>query len=117
MPHIATLPFKVLQQMVHHPLTDKGIAQFKADWARAPRPRQRELRTRAKSRDPATADRAPSVGRLIHRVASTTDLYSPLLQSSVRSQSRKPVSWPDSGFPIRALLGSFAAAAVRSSAA
>ncbi len=33
--HIATLPFKVLQQMVHHPLTDKGIAQFKADWAKA----------------------------------------------------------------------------------
>ena len=33
--HIATTPFKVLQQMVHHPLTDKGIAQFKADWASA----------------------------------------------------------------------------------
>ena len=33
--HIATLPFKVLQQMIHHPLTDKGIAQFKADWAKA----------------------------------------------------------------------------------
>lgn len=30
--HIATIPFKVLQQMVHHPLTDRGIAQFKADW-------------------------------------------------------------------------------------
>jgi len=33
--HIATVPFKVLQQMVHHPLTDKGIEQFKADWAKA----------------------------------------------------------------------------------
>ena len=33
--HIATLPFKILQQMVHHPLTDKGIAQFKKDWAAA----------------------------------------------------------------------------------
>ena len=33
--HIATLPFKILQQMVHHPLTDKGIAQFKSDWASA----------------------------------------------------------------------------------
>jgi transaldolase len=33
--HIATLPFKVLQQMVHHPLTDKGIAQFRADWDKA----------------------------------------------------------------------------------
>ena len=33
--HIATLPFKVLQQMVHHPLTDKGIVQFKRDWEAA----------------------------------------------------------------------------------
>jgi transaldolase len=33
--HIATLPFKVFQQMVHHPLTDKGIAQFRADWETA----------------------------------------------------------------------------------
>jgi transaldolase len=30
--HIATIPFKVFQQMVRHPLTDKGIAQFRADW-------------------------------------------------------------------------------------
>jgi transaldolase len=33
--HIATVPFKVLQQMVHHPLTDKGIVQFKQDWEAA----------------------------------------------------------------------------------
>ena len=33
--HIATVPFKVLQQMVHHPLTDKGIVQFKKDWEAA----------------------------------------------------------------------------------
>lgn len=33
--HIVTLPFKVLQQMVHHPLTDKGIVQFRADWDKA----------------------------------------------------------------------------------
>jgi len=33
--HIATLPFKVFQQMVRHPLTDKGIAQFRADWEAA----------------------------------------------------------------------------------
>jgi transaldolase len=32
---IATIPFKVLQQMVHHPLTDKGIVQFKKDWETA----------------------------------------------------------------------------------
>jgi len=33
--HIATMPFKVLQQMVHHPLTDKGIVQFRTDWEKA----------------------------------------------------------------------------------
>ncbi len=33
--HIATLPFKVLQQMIHHPLTDKGIVTFRADWEKA----------------------------------------------------------------------------------
>ena len=33
--HVATLPFKVLQQMVRHPLTDKGIEQFKKDWTKA----------------------------------------------------------------------------------
>lgn len=29
---IATIPFKVLQKMVKHPLTDRGIDQFLADW-------------------------------------------------------------------------------------
>jgi transaldolase len=29
------VPFKVLQQMVHHPLTDKGIVQFRKDWENA----------------------------------------------------------------------------------
>ena len=30
--HIATIPMKVLQQMVKHPLTDKGIESFMKDW-------------------------------------------------------------------------------------
>ncbi|MEO8246139.1 MAG: fructose-6-phosphate aldolase [Chloroflexota bacterium] len=30
--HIATVPLKVLRQMIHHPLTDSGIAQFRSDW-------------------------------------------------------------------------------------
>lgn len=29
---IATIPFKVMQSMTGHPLTDKGIQQFMADW-------------------------------------------------------------------------------------
>ena len=32
---VATLPFKVFRQMVRHPLTDKGIAQFQSDWRKA----------------------------------------------------------------------------------
>ena len=37
--HIATVPFKVLGQMLHHPLTDLGIKRFQDDWAKV----QREL--------------------------------------------------------------------------
>ncbi|MEE8443617.1 MAG: fructose-6-phosphate aldolase [Dehalococcoidia bacterium] len=33
--HIATVPFKVLTQMAHHPLTDIGVARFTEDWKRA----------------------------------------------------------------------------------
>ena len=29
---IATVPFKVLMQMVNHPLTDQGIEKFQADY-------------------------------------------------------------------------------------
>jgi transaldolase len=29
---IATVPLKVLRQMIHHPLTDTGILQFRKDW-------------------------------------------------------------------------------------
>lgn len=32
---IATIPFKVMQQMTHHPLTDKGIKSFMDDWNKA----------------------------------------------------------------------------------
>jgi transaldolase len=30
---VATLPAKVFHQMVRHPLTDRGLEQFLADWA------------------------------------------------------------------------------------
>jgi transaldolase len=33
--HIATVPLKVLSQMIHHPLTDRGIVQFRKDWEAA----------------------------------------------------------------------------------
>ena len=32
---IATIPYKVLTQMIHHPLTDVGVARFTQDWQRA----------------------------------------------------------------------------------
>jgi transaldolase len=30
--HVATIPPNVLKQLVHHPLTDKGLAAFLSDW-------------------------------------------------------------------------------------
>jgi transaldolase len=30
--HIATVPYKVLMQMIQHPLTDVGVARFLSDW-------------------------------------------------------------------------------------
>jgi transaldolase len=33
--HVATIPFKVLDQMIKHPLTDRGLDQFLKDWEKA----------------------------------------------------------------------------------
>ncbi|MCK2000204.1 fructose-6-phosphate aldolase [[Brevibacterium] frigoritolerans] len=33
--HIATIPYKVIEQLSQHPLTDKGLAGFAADWKNA----------------------------------------------------------------------------------
>lgn len=32
--HVATIPPNVIKQLYHHPLTDKGLANFLADWAK-----------------------------------------------------------------------------------
>ncbi len=34
---IATIPFKVIKQLVQHPLTDRGIEMFLADWKKVPK--------------------------------------------------------------------------------
>ena len=34
---VATIPFKVIKQLVKHPLTDAGIAKFLADWENVPK--------------------------------------------------------------------------------
>ncbi len=33
---ICTIPYKVIEQLVKHPLTDSGIAAFMKDWAKVP---------------------------------------------------------------------------------
>ncbi|HLA28648.1 MAG TPA: fructose-6-phosphate aldolase [Syntrophales bacterium] len=35
--HIATIPFKIINQMANHPLTDKGVESFLSDWKKVPR--------------------------------------------------------------------------------
>ncbi|HPC04375.1 MAG TPA: fructose-6-phosphate aldolase [Syntrophales bacterium] len=35
--HIATMPFKILEQLIRHPLTDLGIEKFLADWKKVPK--------------------------------------------------------------------------------
>ena len=34
--HVATIPFKVIDQLVKHPLTNAGLAQFEADYKKIP---------------------------------------------------------------------------------
>lgn len=35
--HIATIPYKVIEQLAMHPLTDQGMEKFAADWVKAPK--------------------------------------------------------------------------------
>jgi transaldolase len=35
---VATIPYKVIEQLAQHPLTDKGLKQFLADWEKVPKP-------------------------------------------------------------------------------
>jgi len=36
--HVATMPFKVLEQLLKHPLTDIGLERFLKDWEKMPKP-------------------------------------------------------------------------------
>jgi transaldolase len=36
---IATIPFNVIEKLAKHPLTDKGIEMFLADWKKVPKNR------------------------------------------------------------------------------
>jgi transaldolase len=35
--HVATMPFKVLEQLLRHPLTDIGLERFLKDWEKVPK--------------------------------------------------------------------------------
>jgi transaldolase len=37
---IATIPFNVIEKLARHPLTDKGIEKFLADWKKVPKDRK-----------------------------------------------------------------------------
>ena len=39
--HVATMPFKVLEQLLKHPLTDIGLERFLKDWEKVPKPSQK----------------------------------------------------------------------------
>jgi transaldolase len=52
--HIATVPLKVLRQMIQHPLTDSGTLQFRRDWAAA------QAANAAKAGSAATAANDPA---------------------------------------------------------
>jgi len=36
--HVATIPYKVLEQLLQHPLTDLGLERFLKDWEKVPKP-------------------------------------------------------------------------------
>jgi transaldolase len=36
--HVATIPYKVLEQLLQHPLTDIGLERFLKDWEKVPKP-------------------------------------------------------------------------------
>ena len=88
--HIATLPFKVLQQMVHHPLTDKGIVQFKADWAKASaRPRPPRVRATAPARRRGSAAGSGQLGSALRR-----ELRVEPAAAAITSARTRRIDWP-----------------------
>ena len=82
--HIATVPFKVLQQMVHHPLTDKGIVQFKADWEK--RARRRPRRPDPRARRFGGAVTAPSTTGLL--TLRLRRVYAPCVPTGLDAATR-----------------------------
>ena len=60
--HIATVPLKILRQMIHHPLTDSGILQFRKDWE--------SVRVASQGRPLGSAE--PKPGRTLEHASAVT---------------------------------------------
>ena len=73
--HIATVPLKILRQMIHHPLTETGILQFRKDWEAVEKPSQMKKRR----------DDAPMVAAGLLGDCHEPRLHPPLIPVAVRS--------------------------------
>lgn len=47
---VATIPFKVIEQLAKHPLTDKGLAAFLKDWEKVPKVSKKKATKKGKKR-------------------------------------------------------------------
>ena len=76
--HVGTMPPAVLRQMFQHPLTDKGLAAFLADWAKTGQSILGETRARRPNRQGAGCwivprTRPPPLGRRRRRSRRAAD--------------------------------------------
>lgn len=53
---VVTLPFKVIEQLFKHPLTDKGIEQFTADWTKRKAAQGDDAQKIGNSKPPSVAE-------------------------------------------------------------
>lgn len=57
---VVTVPFKVLESIARHPLTDLGLAAFLKDWEKTPGAKAAPARKAAAPAKPAAAGKAPA---------------------------------------------------------
>jgi transaldolase len=60
--HVATMPYKLLEQLLKHPLTDIGLERFLKDWEKVGRQHENEVAAEALCRVPALSCLAISCG-------------------------------------------------------
>ena len=105
--HVATLPFKVLQQMVHHPLTTSGIVQFRAGLGEGPQGARGVEREGPGREDGGQDGRAPRLrsgtrqrgdARFVRSIGSETACSR---RASSTNGTPAPRSRPRPGRPVR----------------